>query len=174
MTPVVAVSIDRSESERFFVRERLPNRRTPLFTLAKLTWLVMSAKPVARRPTRHTSSGRAGRGRSMSNKPRFGLKRSFATYVSVPIFMTVVFAANPENLETIIKQHAYVVYPRGPEAADGEGNAQDRRGEQEEETDSQKEPSNGWFARLEVRRLLGGDPSSVVAPVVREALERSL
>lgn len=29
--------------------------------------------------------------------------------------MTVVFAANPENLETIIKRHAYVVYPpEGP------------------------------------------------------------
>ena len=29
--------------------------------------------------------------------------------------MTVVFAANPENLESIIKRHAYVVYPpEGP------------------------------------------------------------
>ena len=52
----------------------------------------------------------------MSNKPRFGLEAfKFATYVSVPIFMTVVFAANPENLEAIIKQFKYVVYPpEGP------------------------------------------------------------
>ena len=39
----------------------------------------------------------------------------FATYLSIPIAMTVAFAANPENLETIIKRHAYVVYPpEGP------------------------------------------------------------
>ena len=46
------------------------------------------------------------------SKPRFGLEAfKFGVYVSVPIFMTVVFAANPENLESIIKSHAYVVYP---------------------------------------------------------------
>ena len=50
------------------------------------------------------------------SKPRFGLEAfKFGVYVSVPIFMTVVFAANPENLESIIKSHSYVVYPpEGP------------------------------------------------------------
>lgn len=50
------------------------------------------------------------------SKPRFGLEVfKFATYVSVPIALTVVFAANPDNLERIIKSHAYVVYPpEGP------------------------------------------------------------
>ena len=39
----------------------------------------------------------------------------FAVYVSVPIFLTVTFAANPVNLESIIRRHAYVVYPpEGP------------------------------------------------------------
>ena len=35
--------------------------------------------------------------------------------------MTVVFAANPENLESIIKRHAYVVYPpEGPKPPSAE------------------------------------------------------
>ena len=51
-----------------------------------------------------------------SARPRFSLELfKFATYLSIPIAMTVAFAANPENLETIIKRHAYVVYPpEGP------------------------------------------------------------
>jgi len=50
------------------------------------------------------------------SKPRFSLEAfKFATYLTVPIFLTVVFAANPENLEAIIKHHSYVVYPpEGP------------------------------------------------------------
>ena len=50
------------------------------------------------------------------SKPRFSLEAfKFATYLTGPIFLTVVFAANPENLEAIIKHHSYVVYPpEGP------------------------------------------------------------
>ena len=49
-------------------------------------------------------------------KPRYGLEVfKFAVYLSVPIFLTVTFAANPTNLESIIRKHAYVVYPpEGP------------------------------------------------------------
>ena len=50
-------------------------------------------------------------------KPRYGLEVfKFVVYVSVPIFLTVTFAANPTNLESIIRKHAYVVYPpEGPQ-----------------------------------------------------------
>jgi len=100
-------------------------------------------------PAPHFRRARADRGRSMSNKPRFGLEAfKFATYVSVPIFMTVVFAANPENLETIIKQHAYVVYPpEGPKPPTAKEMRRIVEANKKKKLDSQKEPSNGWFAR---------------------------
>ena len=44
------------------------------------------------------------------------------------------------------------VPPRGPEAADGEGNAQDRRGEQEEETRLSEGAVQRVVRALEVRR----------------------
>lgn len=39
----------------------------------------------------------------------------FATYLAVPIALTVTFAFNPDNLNGIIRNRAYVVYPpEGP------------------------------------------------------------
>ncbi|KAJ7557403.1 hypothetical protein O6H91_05G125400 [Diphasiastrum complanatum] len=39
----------------------------------------------------------------------------FGCYVSIPIFMMVVFANNSGNLEKVIKNRSYVVYPpEGP------------------------------------------------------------
>ena len=35
----------------------------------------------------------------------------FSVYLSIPIAMTVFFAMNPSNLEDIIRQRMYVVYP---------------------------------------------------------------
>ena len=117
---------------------------------AKLTWLVKRRKnPFGPRPTAHFQRARADRGRSMSSKPRFGLEAfKFATYVSVPIFMTVAFAANPENLETIIKQHAYVVYPpEGPKPPTAREMRMIVEANKKKRLDLQKEPSRGWFAR---------------------------
>ena len=67
-------------------------------------------------PRRLASLALATARRMSSARPRFSLELfKFATYLSIPIAMTVAFAANPENLETIIKRHAYVVYPpEGP------------------------------------------------------------
>ncbi|CCO17285.1 predicted protein [Bathycoccus prasinos] len=35
----------------------------------------------------------------------------FSVYLSIPIAMTVFFAMNPSNLEEIIRNRMYVVYP---------------------------------------------------------------
>ena len=83
----------------------------------------------------------------MSNKPRFGLEAfKFATYVSVPIFMTVVFAANPDNLETIIKQHAYVVYPpEGPKPPTAKEMKRIVEANRKKKVDKVDGPSGSWF-----------------------------
>jgi protein PET100 len=62
------------------------------------------------------TGARSTRARHYMTKPRYGLEVfKFAVYLSVPIFLTVTFAANPTNLESIIRKHAYVVYPpEGP------------------------------------------------------------
>eukprot|EP00850_Spirogloea_muscicola_P023577 SM000369S13623 [mRNA] locus=s369:29409:29766:+ [translate_table: standard] len=39
----------------------------------------------------------------------------FACYVSIPVALMLTFGSNPENLEWIIRNRAYVVYPpEGP------------------------------------------------------------
>lgn len=39
----------------------------------------------------------------------------FSCYVGIPIFMMTLFANNPDNLEKIIRNRGYVVYPpEGP------------------------------------------------------------
>ncbi|GAQ83426.1 hypothetical protein KFL_001470230 [Klebsormidium nitens] len=45
----------------------------------------------------------------------------FACYVGIPISMMVVFANNPDNLEKIIRNRQYVVYPpEGPRPPSGD------------------------------------------------------
>ena len=52
----------------------------------------------------------------------FGLEVfKFCCYLSLPVGMTLTFAAHPGNLEYIIRNRAYVVYPpEGPKPPTGE------------------------------------------------------
>ncbi|CAI7908342.1 unnamed protein product [Closterium sp. NIES-53] len=55
----------------------------------------------------------------------------FACYVGIPIAMMVTFANNQDNLEAIIRNRAYVIYPpegpRPPTAEEVRGLAQRRQ-----------------------------------------------
>ena len=87
-----------------------------VLTLQTLVLNKSSEDPNHRITDATVTGARLTRARHYMTKPRYGLEVfKFAVYVSVPIFLTVTFAANPTNLESIIRKHAYVVYPpEGP------------------------------------------------------------
>ncbi|GJP42863.1 hypothetical protein CLOM_g8899 [Closterium sp. NIES-68] len=71
--------------------------------------------------------------------PRKGFLEAFkfTCYVGIPIAMMIVFANNQDNLEAIIRNRAYVIYPpegpRPPTAEEVRGLAQMRQQVQEKQ-----------------------------------------
>jgi protein PET100 len=75
----------------------------------------------------------------------------FSVYLSIPIAMTVFFAMNPSNLEDIIRQRMYVVYPAS--APDPPSDAEMKRiVEQNRMKSNNKKTKGGGTSTSERRR----------------------